>query len=360
LARVVDWALRQKTIPEFSKILVRATNWVGDAVMSLPALQAIRSRFPRAHIAVLARPWVADLYEREPFADRVILLTAGRGSKDLSGKWRAAQSLRAERFDCAILLQNAFEAALIAWLAGIPRRIGYSRDGRGPLLTDPIRLPTAGEIPRHQRFYYLEMLRRAGIIDNPLPDAPIQFDKAAELRAQGMQALAAAGLSSRVIGVSPGAAFGSAKRWPPGRFADAAAGIAAALSGAVAIFGSKDERDLCAEVARAVEARGLAVRNYAGETTLRVFVELAAGCMVYLTNDSGAMHVACALGVPTVAVFGSTDETATGPAGPWTRVIREPVECSPCLLRECPIGHDCMERVAAGRVVQAALDLVRL
>jgi heptosyltransferase-2 len=342
---VVDWAVRQKAIPEFAKILVRATNWVGDAVMSLPALQAIRTRFPQAHIAVLARPWVADLYEREPVADRVILLTSARGAKDLSGKWRAAQSLRRERFDCAILLQNAFEAALIAWLAGIPRRIGYNRDGRGLLLTDPIRLPDAGEIPGHQRFYYLEMLRRAGIIDGDLPDTPIQLSQTA-------------GPRGRIVGVSPGAAFGGAKRWPAGRFAAAAAEIAAQLGCSVAVFGSQNERELCEEVARSVEARGLVVRNFAAETTLRAFMDLVAGCLVYLTNDSGAMHVACALGVPTVAVFGPTDDSATGPVGSWTRVVREPVDCSPCLLRECPTDHRCMERVAVSRVVEAALDLV--
>ncbi len=313
--------------------------------MSLPALQAIRGRFPRADRRP-ARPWVGDIYAREPFADRVILLTAGRGTKDLGGIWRAAQSLRPERFDCAILLQNAFEAALIAWLAGIPRRIGYNRDGRGLLLTDPIRLPAAAEIPSHQRFYYLEMLRRAGLLDGNPSDAPIRLEKTA-------------GAPGRIVGVSPGAAFGSAKRWPPGRFAEAAAEVAAKLDCSVAVFGSKDERELCEQVARLVEARGPTARNFAGETSLQDFIDLVAGCLVYLTNDSGAMHVTCALGVPTVAVFGSTDETATGPVGSWTRVVREPVECSPCLLRECPTDHRCMERVAVSRVVAAALDLVR-
>jgi heptosyltransferase II len=168
-----------------------------------------------------------------------------------------------------------------------------------------------------------------------------------------------AGAPGRIVGVSPGAAFGSAKRWPPGRFAEAAAELAAKLDCTVAVFGSKDERELCEHVARLVEARGLTVKNFAGQTTLRDFIELVAGCLVYLTNDSGGMHVACALGVPTVAVFGSTDETATGPVGAWTRVVRDPVDCSPCLLRECPTDHRCMERVAAGRVVEAALELVR-
>src|ERR1051326_8117420 len=139
-----------------SRILIRATNWVGDAVMSLPALRALRQRFPQAHIAILAKPWVADLYRREPFCDELIPYTA----KTLADKWAAARDLRSRSFDTAILLQNAFEAAALAYLAGIPERIGYARDGRGFLLTRAVPVPSAGEIARHERFYYLELLRR--------------------------------------------------------------------------------------------------------------------------------------------------------------------------------------------------------
>lgn len=344
---------------DFARIVIRATNWVGDAVMSLPALGAIRGRFPRAHIAVVARPWVADLYEREPFTDEVIPYTALPGARDLAGKWKLARSLREGRFDCAILLQNAFEAALIAWLAGIPRRFGYDRDGRGFLLTDAARVPAPDDIPRHQRFYYLELLRRVGIIEGlPRTDA-IRLDGAAEARRAGLRRLAGLGCAGACIGVSPGAAYGSAKRWFPERFADAAVQIAGATGTAVAIFGSEAERPLCDEVLRLVAGRGIQAWNLAGRTSLRDFIELAAACRAFLTNDSGAMHIASALGVPTVAVFGATDETATGPAGPLARVIREPVDCSPCLLRECPIDHRCMDRVDAGRVARAVLDLLK-
>jgi heptosyltransferase-2 len=356
--KIVDYGFSEAwTIPDFSRILVRATNWVGDAVMSLPALHAIRARFPQAHISILARPWVADLYAQEPFADRVIPLDSERGAKDLAGKWRVARSLRRERFDCAILLQNAFEAALLAWLAGIPRRIGYDRDGRGLLLTDRIPLPAPGEIPRHERFYYLAMLQRAGIIQGEVPDPQIRLSGAPESRVKGARRLAELGFAGSIIGVSPGAAFGGAKRWHADRFAGAAARVASELGCGVAVFGSKDERQLSEEVAGLLAAQGVRVHNFAGETTLRAFIELVAGCLLYLTNDSGAMHVACALEVPTVAVFGPTDESATGPTGSFARVVREKVECSPCLLRECPIDHRCMSRVSVDRVVEAALDL---
>jgi heptosyltransferase-2 len=342
-----------------SRILIRATNWVGDAVMSLPALQAIRERFPDAYIAVMARPWVADLYARETFADEVIRYTSPRGLKDLRGKWLVSRDLRARKFDIAILLQNAFEAAALVWLAGVPRRIGYDRDGRGFLLTQAIAVPKEGEIPPHERFYYLELLRRASLIGDVPQSNAIRLSGAAEARVVGRKRFEEAGITREVVGVSPGAAYGTAKRWLPERFAEAAAAVATNLNGAVALFGSADERALCEEVSGMLRGRGVETHNYAGSTTLGEFIELCAACRVYLTNDSGAMHIASALGIPTVAVFGATDDIATGPTGPLARVVRHPVECSPCLLRECPIDHRCMTRVEAATVAQTALELLK-
>ncbi len=331
------------------KILVRATNWIGDAVMSLPALRAIRVRFPDAEIAVLARPWVADLYSAESAINRVIPLEGAPGLKDLAAKWKIAGLLRSERFDLAILFPNSFESAAVVFLGRARRRIGYARDGRGLLLTDSIALPKAGEGPKHERFYYLEMLRRAGLID-ALPEAPeIRLEGADAARARGVALFAARGIALPVIGVSPGAAYGGAKRWLPERFADSARQLAEQCGGTVAVFGSAGERAMCEEVA--VAAGG---HNFAGSTTLREFIDMTAACRVYLTNDSGAMHIASALGVPSVTVFGPTDETATGPTGPHARLVREPVSCAPCKLRECPIDHKCMTGVTAGRVVDEA------
>lgn len=337
---------------EYRRILVRATNWVGDAVMSLPALRALRERFPEAQISILAKPWVADLYRRETFCDETILYTA----RDLGAKWRLGRELAERKFDCAILLQNAFEAATIAWVARIPERIGYARDGRSALLTGAISVPRAGDIPAHERFYYLELLRRAGIIDEMPASDVIRLDGAAAAREVGLARFRELGFDGAVIGVSPGAAYGTAKRWLPERFAEAAARVAKELDAGIAIFGSKDERELCAEVAM---AKGVRTRNFAGETTLAEFIELAAACRVYLTNDSGAMHIASALGVPTVAVFGATNDVTTGPTGLLARVVREPVECSPCMKRECPIDHRCMTRVTASRVAETALELLK-
>lgn len=342
------------------RILVRATNWVGDAVMSLPALAAVRKRFPGAHIAVLARPWVAGLYRCEPFADEIVPYKPRPGWTGVADRWAAARQLRGQRFDCALLLQNAFDAALIAWMAGIPRRIGYSRDGRGLLLTDPIALPEKGGIPPHESFYYLELLRRAGWVEE-LPREPlVRLAGAERARSAGKERFDGEDWRGPVIGLSPGAAFGTAKQWLPERFAEAAIALANRLNAHVALFGSGGERPLCETVLQPIVAAGIRARNFAGETTLEEFIERAAACDLMLTNDSGAMHIASALGVPTVTVFGATNHVTTGPTGPMTRVVRVAVDCAPCQLRHCPIDHRCMTRVTASMVVAAAGELIQL
>lgn len=328
--------------------------------MSIPALQALREQFPNAKISILARSWVAGLYGREPFCDELIPYDAPRGWKGLRQKWKIAQNLRAGKFDCAVLLQNAFEAATLVRIAGIPVRIGYARDGRGWLLTHPIPVPVRGEITPHQRFYYLELLKRAKLIDRYSADSPIRLNGAHAAAQKGRERFAEAAISEPVIGVSPGAAYGGAKRWLPERFAEAAIEVARERRGVVAIFGSREELTICEAVQQKIEAASQRCVNFAGTTRLKEFIELAAACEVYLTNDSGPMHIASALGVPTVAVFGATDDVATGPTGDQSRVVREPVECSPCLLRECPIDHRCMTRVSAERVAETALGLLEI
>ncbi|HME08627.1 MAG TPA: lipopolysaccharide heptosyltransferase II, partial [Bryobacteraceae bacterium] len=233
--------------------------------------------------------------------------------------------------------------ALIAFLARIPTRIGYNRDARGFLLTQSIPVPRPGDIPRHERFYYLELLRRAGIVDRLPESSLIRLTPPPVER-------------GRVVGVSPGAAYGTAKRWLPERFAEAALRIARQRNASIALFGSSDERALCEEIGAILGDHPH--ENYAGRTTLSEFIELAAACEVFLTNDSGAMHIASALGVPTVAIFGATDDVGTGPTGSNARIVRQKVDCSPCLLRECPIDHRCMKLVTADRVAAEAMALL--
>jgi heptosyltransferase-2 len=336
-------------------ILVRAANWVGDAVMSIPALRAVRARHPESSITVLARPWVAELYARENFADAVIVYETDGPHAGLTGKLRLAGELRERRFDCAVLLPNSFDSAFLVWLAQIPQRIGYARDGRSLLLTDAIEPPRPGAIPAHQRYYYLELLRRAGWLE-ALPECE-------EIRlrgdpASGRELFRSFGLrAERVLGVSPGAAFGSAKQWIPERFAAVAARLSVEWDAEVAVFGTAREEPLCAAVAQGI---GPQARSLAGRTGLGQFIDLASACAAFLTNDSGAMHVAYAVGAPTVAVFGATNPDATGPTARLARVVRTPVECSPCLLRECPIDHRCMTRVETMTVEAEIRRLVAL
>jgi heptosyltransferase-2 len=335
------------------RILIRTTNWIGDAIMSLPALRALRTRFSGAQISVLARPWVADLYLGERSVDRVIPLVGLSGWRDWQAKRDTLSRLREERFDLAVLFPNSFESAALVFLSGARRRIGYARDGRGVLLTSAIPRPKPGEIPSHERYYYLELLRRAGLTDRNPDCEEIRLDGAAEARERGQQLFRNHGIAMPVIGVSPGAAYGTAKRWLPERFAEAAARLAQRMGGSVAVFGSSAENALCEWVAAVCGGT-----NLAGSTRLRDFIDMTAACDFFLSNDSGAMHIASALGVSSVTVFGPTDEAATGPSGSAARIVREPVECAPCKLRECPIDHRCMTRVTADRVVQEASGLI--
>jgi heptosyltransferase-2 len=337
---------------EYNRILVRAANWLGDVVLSLPTLRVLRTRYPQAHLAVLARPGVADLYRRESCCDEVIECRERR-------TWRTARTLRRQGFDCAIVLPNSFDAALVAWLARIPRRIGFARDLRGWLLSDAAPPPRTGEIPPHERYYYLELLRRAGILEGAPEVDSILLDRLKEARRAGEDLFRQMGVDRPVIGLSPGAQNSRAKQWMPEGFAAAAGQLASRLDAAVALFGSEAERELAQVIAEEVRRAGFPVLNLAGETSLGRFIELAAACRVFMTNDSGAMHVAAAAGVPTVAVFGPTIVEATGPVSPLARVVREPVECSPCMLRDCPIDHRCMHRIAPERVAQTALELLK-
>jgi len=342
-----------------SAVLIHATNWVGDAVMSLPAIRQVRRSFPEARITVLARPWVADLYARESFADEVVLYDCRRGFRDFACKKKIVSGLRAKHYDLSILFPNSLESAVIAYSAGSRLRAGYKRDGRGGLLTHPVPVPRRGSIPRHESYYYLEMLRRLDLLDGLPEQSLIRLEGAAAAAKEGRNHLGEGGLAIPAVGVSPGAAFGGAKRWLPERFAEAAVLVARQKVASVAIFGTAEEKPVCEAVHGLVSSQGIRAANFAGRTPLKRYIEMAAACILMLTNDSGSMHIASALGVPTVAVFGATDHVATGPTGDSARVVREPVECSPCLLRECPIDHRCMKGVSAGRVADVALELLK-
>jgi heptosyltransferase-2 len=338
------------------KIMVRATNWIGDAVLSLPALAALRASFPKAEIVLVAKPWVGELYWYHPAVSRQIVYDPEGQHRGARGFWRMVQSLRAERFDLAILLQNAFHAAWMAWCARIPVRIGYARDGRSALVSEAIDVPSPAAYG-HQAYYYLQLLFRAGLIEKPEAVREIRLHVAESERQWATRKLAALGLGGPrfLVGLNPGASFGPAKCWLPERYAALADRLIGALDADVLIFGSRAERPLAETIARSMKHTPIVV---AGETTLRQLMALLVECRLVVTNDSGPMHLAAALGLPLVAIFGSTNERATGPVGSRVRIIKRPAACSPCGLRECPIDFRCMESVSVDDVYRSALELI--
>jgi len=335
------------------KVLVRATNWVGDAILSIPALQALRAQKPDVEITVLARPWVADLYRDQGFVDRLLLFDHRGHHSGVLGRERLAGELRAERFDSAVLFQNAFEAAWIVWRARVPERIGYARDGRGPLLTKSIPVPLPGEIPPHEANYYLELLRRTGWIAAPPQLAPVRLHVAAEGLERAEKFLREAGCPPESLRVAfgAGAAYGTAKCWPANRYADLARRLVSDYGAHIVLFGAASEAAVAAEVE---QGAGRGVINLIGRSAIGDLPALLARCHLFIGNDSGAMHVAAAVGLSVVAVFGPTDSDGTRPLTPRLSIVQRRVACSPCFLRHCPIDHRCMKFVELDRVLDAA------
>lgn len=331
------------------RILVRGTNWIGDAVLTTPALAALRARFPQARIALLVKPAVAELLQCHPAIDDIVLYRDPGPHAGLGGKLSLAIQLNRGRYDLAILLQNAFEAAAVTALAGIPNRYGYATDGRSFLLTH--RVPLTPKVRRkHQVEYYLEMLKPLGV---PVePSAPTLRTTPGE-DAAASELLHAFGVKPDqvVIGLNPGSVYGSAKRWLPERFAQVADRLAAEHEACVLIFGGKGEEALGTAIAGMMTAPTIV---YSGRTTVRQLMALIKRCRLFITNDTGPMHVAAAFGVPLVAIFGPTNPVTTSPYGPGHELVRHPVECSPCLLRECPIDHRCMQGLGVDAVHAAA------
>jgi len=338
------------------RILVRGPNWLGDAVMCEPTLRGLRSLFPEAQIALLVKPYVAEVFVGHPAVTRVLTYDSKGRHAGLTGKWALAGQLRQQGFDLAILFQNAFEAALLSFLAGVPRRCGYAIDGRGLLLSDPIALPDRRS-PPHLVRYYWDILKPLGLTGDPAAPRLVVFPE----EEQAMEERFVKGglpASDLVVGINPGSTGGRAKRWLPERFAEAADRLCRTIRESrgqqvsVVIVGGKEEEELGQEIAARLSSRSLVL---SGATTIRELMAALKRCEVLLTNDSGPMHVANALQVPVVSIFGSTDWRKTAPFGNPDGLVRQPVDCAPCMLLECPIDHRCMTRVTVDQVYEAAV-----
>ncbi len=342
----------KKNLTEYhpQKILVRSTNWIGDAIMTTPAVRTIRENFPGAEITVLAQPWVADVFAASPHVDKIIQYEKKEAHKGVAGMSRLAGYLRRHHFDMAILLQNAFEAAYVAMLAKIPVRAGYRRDGRSLLLTHGVSIRE--EIrKKHQVYYYQALLQELGMKPGSdelflhLSDEDMGFARNFKERLGG----------GPVIGINPGAAYGPAKCWPAERYGEVAAGLHRKMNVQFVVFGTKaDEQTISTICSYGSDF----IHGLAGKTTLAQAMALIAVCDGFVTNDSGLMHVGAATKTPLVAIFGSTDSVATGPFSEKAVVVQKKLACSPCLKKTCATDFECMLDISVDEVAEAVGKLI--
>ncbi|MBE7414008.1 MAG: lipopolysaccharide heptosyltransferase II [Deltaproteobacteria bacterium] len=335
------------------KVLVRVPNWIGDAVMCLPALEALKGLYPSSNITVLAKSKVIPIFANNPAISEILEFGSKKGG--ILGNLSVSSELKGRGFDTALLFQNAFEAAFLSFLSRIPERVGYARDLRSAFLTKAV--PVIPEVKRkHQVFYYLSLVEALGrSVDKDIAPVPkLYISKEEAGWARGF--LKENGISGRpLFGAAPGASYGPAKMWPPERFASVLNELAEARKGAALVFGGPDDREACGALKRAYP-RAL---DLSGALSLRQSMSLMSLLDAFITNDSGPMHISAALGVPTIAIFGSTDSVLTGPVGKKTAVVGRKMECSPCFKRECKFGHyECLRAIKADEVLKAAKGLV--
>jgi heptosyltransferase-2 len=343
------------------KVMIRAPNWVGDAVMAVPALREFRRIFDKSHITLLARQWVAGLFDGEGLADDFIPVTDARGAfGSVGGFFRDARRLRREKFDTAVLLQNAFGAALTARAAGARTIIGYPTDARRALLDQVIAFEPDYE-SKHQVSYYLNIASQveeklAGASRVDMTGEPRLY-ASVEDRERARLLLARFGVEGErpIVALNPGATNSRAKQWKADRFASAADMLADRDGFQTIIIGAAADCEVAAAVARYMRSPAAML---AGKTAIAELKSLLACSSLVISNDTGPAHVSAALGVPTVVIFGPTEHFATRPLSPLARVVRHDVDCSPCMLRECPIDHRCMTRVEVGDVYRAAKKLL--
>jgi heptosyltransferase-2 len=330
-----------------NRLVILAPNWLGDAVMALPAIADVRRAAPAAHITVAARSSVAGLFALAPTVDEVLVLER-RASIGRVGSWRdMGRDLIARNFDTALLLPNSIHAALVAERARIPERWGYGTSWRSRWLTRAIDPPSG----LHQGEYYQRLVRELGF---PNGGGEPQLPVSADIRERAAETLKASGWDgvTRLAAVAPGAAYGGAKRWPIESFAELVDAFAADGIQSVLIGSAADERT-GAELMKRVTRR-TSVVNVIGRTDLAALAGVMTQCRALVTNDSGAMHLGAAIGVSVTALFGPTNERATRPLGDAHRVLTHDVWCRPCMLRECPLDHGCMRGIPPDAVIEAA------
>ena len=316
------------------KILIRGSNWLGDAIMSIPAVRAIKRGRVDAHITILTPAKLADVWKAVAEVDEIMTI------EPAASVFAVAKRLRAN-FDVAILFPNSLRVAFEAWLAGIPRRVGYPGHHRRALLDQvfaPKRKRKELQRPPHQVHHYLALAEFVGADIAGALDRPIEKQRESNARL--------------TIGLCPGAEYGPAKRWLPERFAEVVRMVHESTGAEWKVFGVEKDRPVSDPI---ISAAGVPCTDLVGKTSLAQLMDELRTCDLLLTNDTGTMHLAALLGVPTVSIFGSTEPTLTGPLGARHRIVRHHVACSPCFLRDCPIDFRCMNAIGVTEVVEAVM-----
>ena len=333
---------------EIKRVVVRGTNWVGDSVMTVPALRALRRVLPQASITLVVRPSAKGIFADADFVDEVLIY-------ERRNVWAVVPQIkewRKRQFDLAVLFQNAFEAALIPFLAGVPLRLGYATESRQALLTHPLALPD-WRSTRHEVFYYLylvtaleQLLFGKSEICESAPDASLQISETRRAEAENLLRAYGVREGEPIVALCPGSINSRAKRWP----AEAYAAFADRLIDSrreVLLIGSADEADVTREVTSRMKQQPVVLT---GKTSLDQITAVLSLVDLVVTNDTGPAHIAAALGRPTLVIFGPTNPLTTRPFAPEAEILRHPPDCAPCMLRDCPIDHRCMTAITVDEV----------
>jgi lipopolysaccharide heptosyltransferase II len=347
---------KAKTAPfQIDRVIVRGTNWVGDAVMTIPALRQLRRLLPDAHISLASRSWANGLFAEADFIDDLITSEAG----GIVGSISEARAWSRQRFDLAVILPNSFASALVPALARIPLRIGYATDRRGFLLTTPLALPSWRD-SKHEAYYYLNIVSElekeltGGCL---IAEPDFSLSISSEKRSLARAALQSQGIdrSDTVIAFCPGSINSRAKRWPAKRYAELGDLIVEKLDAKIVLVGSPGEMDVASEVQQAMKNRPVSLT---GKTSLEELMGILSQVDLLITNDTGPAHISAALGQPTLVIFGPTNPLTTSPHGASAQILRKPPDCAPCMLRDCPIDHRCMTAITVEDVFERAITML--
>ena len=335
---------------EIRRVVVRGTNWVGDSVMSVPALRALRRVLPEAKITLVLRPGVRGLFADADFVDELLVYDR----RSVFSPFGQVREWKKRNFDLALLFQNAFEAALIPFLAGIPLRLGYATESRQAMLSHPLALPD-WRSSRHEVFYYLylvtaleQLLYKTSNICEIDPDASLVLSESR--RQEAKQLLQANGVNTErsIVAMCPGSINSRAKRWPTDSFATLADRLLDE-GRQVVLVGSKAEEEVTREVTNKMRQKPVVLT---GKTTIDQLTSILGLVDLLVTNDTGPAHIAAALGRPTIVIFGPTNPLTTRPFSGQAEILRHPPDCAPCMLRDCPIDHRCMTAISVEEVLE--------